>query len=79
MCQAFNLEDYSRHDSAIVLEGKEMELDFAQYEIIACLREANEVADSVAKFSISSRSLEVWESSIPDFISQLVVNDLAII
>lgn len=77
--QAFNLEDYSGQDSAIVLEGKEMGLDFAQYEIIACLREANDVADSIAKFSLSSRSSEVWESSIPDFISQLVVNDLAII
>ena len=73
------MKEYSGQDSATVLEGKQLGVDVAHYEIIACLLEANEVADAIAKYSLSSRGSDVWERSIPDFISQFIVNDLAII
>ena len=59
-----------------MLECKELGLDFSQYEVTKCFRETNTVADCIAKLSLSSRSSEVWENAIPDFISHLVVNGL---
>lgn len=63
----------------MVLECKELALDMSTTEVIKCSHEANEVVDSLAKASHSSRSSEVWDSSIPDFISHLIVNDLSIV
>ena len=55
-----------------------MGLDYAKYEVSNCPREANCVADCIAKSSLASRSSEFWEGTILDFISHHVVNDLAI-
>ena len=60
------------------MECKQMELEFAKTSFVHCFREANEVVDSQARNSLTIRSLGFWDSSIPDFISSLFVNDLTI-
>lgn len=78
--QIFNQGDeFFGPDAAIVLECKQLTADLTNVECIHCFREANGVADSLAKFSFKNRSSDFWESSIPDFVSHLIVNDLAII
>ena len=60
-------------------ECKALVASLTKVDVIHCFREANSVADSLAKYSLSNRSSEVWDSSIPDFISHLIVHDLSII
>lgn len=55
-----------------------MTMEFAHISFDHCSREANSVADALAKHCISMKKSEVWEN-IPDFIFHLFVNDLAII
>ena len=76
---ALNSETVLGQEAGILLESKEMGLDYAKYEVSNCPREANCVADCIAKSSLANRSSEFWEGTIPDFISHHVVNDLAII
>ena len=54
-------------------------LEFASITFDHCSREANSVADDLAKHCISSGKSEAWETVIPDFILHHYVNDLAII
>lgn len=42
-------------------------------------REANQVADELAKHSFRARSSASWDDVIPDFVSHLLVNDMTII
>jgi hypothetical protein len=74
-----NQEDYLGQHVAIYMECKQLGADFSKVDVVHCFREANSVADSIAKSSLSSRASEFWDSDIPDFISYQVVNDLAII
>ena len=75
---AVNSENLLRQEATILLESREMGLDYAKYEVSNCPGEANYVADCIAKSSLASRTSDFWEGAIPDFISQHVVNDLAI-
>lgn len=78
--QAFNQQEtYNGTDAAVVLEGKHACTEFAAVSYLHCFREANEVADLLAKHFTHSRSSHLWEDSIPDFISHAIVNDLSII
>lgn len=63
----------------IIAECSLMSMEFAHISFYHCSREANSVADALAKHCISMRKSEVWETNIPDFILHLFVNDLAII
>ena len=56
-----------------------MWLEFALISCDHCFRSSNEVVDALAKPSFRSRSSEVWEESIPDFIYPFIVKDISII
>ena len=73
------MDDYLEADVAVILECKQMAMDFTKISYKHCFREANQVADSLAKSSFDSRSSGLWDNSIPDFISHLLVNDMTII
>ena len=78
--QAFDQQEiYNGNDAAVVMDGKQICTDFASVSYLHCFREANEVADLLAKHSSLSRSSHLWEDFTPDFISQAIVNDLSII
>ena len=62
----------------IIAECSLTTMQFAHISFVHCSREANSVADALAKHCISFKKSEVWEN-IPDFILHLFVNDLAII
>jgi ribonuclease HI len=72
-------DTYVGSDVAMVLECKQLAMDFASVSYTQCPREANEVAHSLAKNSFSEKSSLFWESVIPDFISHSIVNDMSII
>ena len=72
-------ETYVASDVAMVLECKHLGLDFWSVSYTQCRREANEVAHSLIKNSLSEKSSMFWVSMILDFISHLHVNDLSII
>ena len=62
--------------AVIVLEYKELAPDFAKISYAQCLREANEVADVLAKNSFCEKCSAFRDSMIHDFISQgTLVND----
>ena len=50
---------------------------FGSYEL--CSREANMLADGLAKHCFSNSTSEFWKTFVPDFILHNYVNDLAII
>ena len=58
---------------------KQRAMEFGIISFKHCYREANQVADELAKNSFVSRSSSSWESVIPDFISNSLVNDMSII
>jgi hypothetical protein len=74
-----NPDAHAGLDAVMVAECKHLALDFASVDYSHCFREANEVAHTLAQKSFSDKSSIFWESSIPDFISHSIVNDLAII
>ncbi|VAI55049.1 hypothetical protein VPH35_109687 [Triticum aestivum] len=78
--QAFDQQEtYNGNDAVVVMDGKQTCTDFAAVSYLHCFREANEVADLLAKHSSLSRSSHLWEDSTPDFISHAIINDLSII
>lgn len=77
--EAVNQQEAFGPDVAVITECNHMRLEFASMSCDHCFRESNEVADALAKHSFSSRCSEVWEESIPDFISPFIVKDLSII
>ena len=72
-------DEYLGPDAAVVAECKQLSLDFSKLTFNHCYREANQVADKLAKHSYNSRSPSVWDDVMPDFISHLLVNDMTII
>ena len=52
----------------IIAECSLLALEFASITFDHCSREANSVADDLAKHCISSGKSEAWETVIPDFI-----------
>ena len=53
---ALNSETVLGQEAAILLESKEMGSNYAKYEVSNCPKEANCVADCIAKSSLASRS-----------------------
>ena len=54
--EAFNQQEtYFGPEAAIIRECKQMELEFAKTFFVHCFRKANEVADSLARNSLTSR------------------------
>ncbi|KAE8819066.1 Bidirectional sugar transporter SWEET14 [Hordeum vulgare] len=74
-----SMDEYMGADVVLVLECKQMAMDFTRICYEHCFREANKVADSLARYSFDSRSSGLWENSTPDFISVLFVNDMTIL
>lgn len=74
-----DLDTYLGPKIVTLMECKQLEMDFATVSYNHCLREANSVANELAKFSYRNRSSSTWDSSFPDFISLKIVNDMAII
>ena len=66
-------------DAAIITEATILAMEFSNISFVRCCREANLVADCLAKHCFSTRTSEFWDSSPPDFILPNIVNDLAII
>ena len=54
-------------------------MEFTSVSFDFCNREANMLANGLAKHCLSSRISESWESSVPDFVLHHFVNDLSII
>ncbi|KAE8770875.1 Bidirectional sugar transporter SWEET14 [Hordeum vulgare] len=73
------LENYMGPHSAVMAECKQLSIDFAKLSFGHCFREANQVADELAKQRFRPRSSGSWDSSVLDFISHLLVNDVTII
>ena len=77
--EALTQDVYLGPDAAVFSECKALVAGLTKVDVIHCFREANNIANSLAKYSLSNRSSEVWDSSILDFISHLFVHDLSII
>ena len=45
-----------KHAGNFIMECEQMELEFAKISFVHCFRDANEVADSLAKISLTIRS-----------------------
>ena len=73
------VDDYLGPEVAIITKCKQLMMDFASISFRHCYREANQVADELAKNSFTTRSSSSWDDEIPDFISHLLVNDMSII
>ena len=76
---ASNPEAYMGGDAAVIIEATILAMEFSSVSFVHCRREANLVADSLAKHCFSTRVSEVWDSFSPDFILSKIINDLAII
>ena len=77
---AINRHDcYQGSDVALLAECKDLSGEFAKEVFMHCFREANATSDELARYSYSTRLSSFWEESIPDFISQLHVNELSIV
>lgn len=61
------------------MERNKLAIDFAKVSYVLGLGEANEVADGLTKNSFRTRSSSFWDTSIPDFVSHSLVNDMSII
>nr|XP_020186036.1 uncharacterized protein LOC109771748 [Aegilops tauschii subsp. strangulata] len=68
--------DYMGPDIAIIMECKQLMMDFASVSFKHCYREANQVADELAKNSFMNRVSGFWDV-IP--VSNLIVNDMSIV
>lgn len=62
--EAVNQQETYEPDVAVITECNQMRADFASTVCDHCFREANEVADALAKHSFNSRCSEFWEGSI---------------
>lgn len=69
---------YMGIDLPIVAECSLMAMEFESISFTHCSREANMVADGLAKHSFSLRKSETWDA-VPNFILHSYVNDLALI
>ena len=63
----------------VVAECSLLAMEFARISYEFCSREANMLADGLAKHCFSNSTSEFWETFVPDFILHNYVNDLAII
>ena len=70
------MDSYLPPDVALVSECKQLAIDFAKILHKHCFREANQLADELAKHSFRTRSSASWDDVIADFISHLLVNDM---
>jgi hypothetical protein len=66
-------------EAGTITECNILKLDLTKVSFSHCCREANTVADALASYPYTNISSDFWESSIPDFIFQLFVNDMSII
>ena len=76
---ANDLPNYFGANVAIFAECYQMSREFGKLSYQHCSREANKIADSLAKFGTSGEVHRFWEDDPPDFISSMIVNDMAII
>ena len=67
--------DYMSPDVAVIAEC----IQLASIDYSYCCREANVVAESLAKLSFVSSSSELSDSTIPDFILPHIINDMSIV
>ena len=70
--------DYAGPSGPVTMESKQLMKGFGQVDFLHCFREANEVANTIAKYAFSFSTSCVWDA-IPNFISSSLVNDLSII
>lgn len=71
--------DYLGPGAAVLPECILLAADFENISYYYCRREANQVADFLAKHSFSSSLSDFWDCNIPDFILYQIVNDMSII
>ena len=62
-----------------IFECSQLAMDFTSVSYVHFSRDANHVADSLARHSFSLNSSQFWDSDTLDFILQKIVNDMAII
>ncbi|KAE8804464.1 Zinc finger CCCH domain-containing protein 7 [Hordeum vulgare] len=65
--EAFITANFLEQEAAILLESKDLNLDYANYEVHKCPREANCVADCVAKPSLSNLEMKRKTVNMHDF------------
>ena len=70
---------YMGVDVPIIAECSLMSMDYTSISFDYCTREANLIADGLAKHCFSISKSEEWETLVPDFILHHYVNDLAVI
>ena len=75
---ALETNAYVGIDVSIVVECSLMAMEFKSISFTHCSREANMVADDLAKHSFSLSKSKTWDA-VPDFILHSYVNDLALI
>lgn len=68
-----NAENYYESNVATIMECYQLPKEFGMINFGLCKREANEVADCLAKSCYSSRSPSLWDNTALDFISSLIV------
>ena len=73
------MDDQPGSEATVVAECKKLSVDFAKSNLKHSFREANQVADALAKHSFSSKAHGSWNAEIPNFISHLLVNNMVII
>ena len=73
------IDAYLGLDVAIIMECKKLAIDFTKVCYVHGLHEANEVVGGLANNSFSTRSSSFWDTSIPDFVSHSLVDDMSII
>ncbi|KAE8766941.1 bidirectional sugar transporter sweet14 [Hordeum vulgare] len=72
-------EVYMGPDVTTITEATILSLEFSEISFVHCNRDANLVADSLAKYYASTHLSQFWEGVSPDFILPRIVNDMAII
>ena len=72
-------EDYFGPEIVMVRECHNLANESEKVSYDHCFREADEIADYLAKLCFSSRASSLWDSNPPDSISHMLVNDLSII
>ncbi|KAI5004855.1 hypothetical protein ZWY2020_032098 [Hordeum vulgare] len=66
-------------DILVVTECSLLAMEYVNISYEFCNRQANTVADGLAKHCVSTSFSEVWEISVPDFVLLDYVNNLAMI
>ena len=70
---------FNGSQATTIIESVQLSCDFGQVKCSLRNREANSVADALAKQAYMLKNYSVWEDDPPDFISSLIVNAIAIV